>query len=218
MLKAEDIRVVRDGVKILDRVSFSLRKGEILLIIGPNGSGKSTLFKTLVGLIEFEGKVLLNEMDITKMKPHERFKLGIVLAPERMRCALDLSVRENIEIAGKFDEALKIFPELEKLRDKKVEMLSGGERQIVVFSRALVSNPSYLLLDEPFQGVSDELSERMIDEIVRRRKSCGIAVISHDKIEELASISDKIFLMVAGKISREFSGDEIRKLERYMVI
>lgn len=218
MLKAENVSVIRNGIKILDNVNFSLEKGEILLVIGPNGSGKSTLFKALIGLIDFDGKVTLNGRDISDLRPHERFKLGIVLAPERMRCALELSVKENIEIAGSFDEAKKIFPEIEKIKNRKVEKLSGGERQLVVFSRAFVSNPKYLLLDEPFQAVSDELSERMLKEIEHMRRNCGIAVISHDKIDELAEISDRVYLMVAGRIRKEFSGDEIKKLEKYMVI
>ncbi len=218
MLKAEGISVVRDGVAILNDVNFTIDKEEITLIIGPNGSGKSTLFKAIMGLIEFKGKVVVDDEDITRKKPHERFKKGIVMAPERMRCALDLTVEENIEISGKFEDAVKIFPELEKLKNRKVEKLSGGERQMVVFSRALISNPKYLLLDEPFQGVSDEICNRMMEEINKRKRNTGISIISHDKIEEIAEISDKIYLMVAGKIRKEFSGDEIKKLEKYMVI
>ncbi len=218
MLKAEGISVVRDGITILNDVNFTIDKGEIALIIGPNGSGKSTLFKAIMGLIEYRGRIVLDDEDITRKKPHERFRKGIVMAPERMRCALDLTVEENIEISGKFEDAVKIFPELKKLKNRKVEKLSGGERQMVVFSRALISNPKYLLLDEPFQGVSDEICNRMVEEINKRRKSTGITIISHDKIEEIAEISNKIYLMVAGKIRKEFSGDEVKKLEKYIVI
>ena len=218
MLKAEGIRVTSRGRVILDGVDFAIDRGELSLIIGPNGSGKSTLFKAMMGLIEFDGRVTIDGEDVTEKRPHERFKKGIVLAPERMRCALDLTVEENIKIAGKFEDAVKIFPELEKLRKRRAEKLSGGERQMVVFSRALISNPKYLLLDEPFQGVSDEICNRMIGEINKRRKKIGIVIISHDKIEELAEISDRIYLMVAGKIRKVFTGDEIKKLEKYMVI
>ncbi len=222
MLRAENIGVTFDGLQVLRGVTFAVEKGNAVLVVGPNGSGKSTLFRALMGMVNYEGRVSIDERSLEGMPPHRRFRLGIVLAPEKMRVAENLSVRENIEISGKFKDAVRIFPELEHLKNRKAGVLSGGERQIVVFSRAVLSDPSYLLLDEPFQALSDENVERMISEIERRKKRCGIAVISHDRIEDVVEICDTLYFMLSGRVRKvievESAEQAIKKLEKYMIL
>ncbi len=222
MLRAENIGVTFDGLQVLRGVTFAVEKGNAVLVVGPNGSGKSTLFRALIGMVNYEGRVSIDERSLEGMPPHRRFRLGIVLAPEKMRVAENLSVRENIEISGKFKDAVRIFPELEHLKNRKAGVLSGGERQIVVFSRAVLSDPSYLLLDEPFQALSDENVERMISEIERRKKRCGIAVISHDRIEDVVEICDTLYFMLSGRVRKvievESAEQAIKKLEKYMIL
>ena len=222
MLRAENIGVTFDGLQVLRGVTFAVEKGNAVLVVGPNGSGKSTLFRALIGMVNYEGRVSIDERSLEGMPPHRRFRLGIVLAPEKMRVAENLSVRENIEISGKFKDAVRIFPELEYLKNRKAGVLSGGERQIVVFSRAVLSDPSYLLLDEPFQALSDENVERMISEIERRKKRCGIAVISHDRIEDVVEICDTLYFMLSGRVRKvievESAEQAIKKLEKYMIL
>ncbi len=222
MLKADNIRVKFNGLEVLKGITFEVDKGQIALVVGPNGSGKSTLFKAVMGAVKYSGNVTLDGMSLDDMPPYWRFRLGIVLAPEKMRVAEDLTVKENIEISGNFEDAVKIFPELEQIGRRKARVLSGGERQMVVFSRAILSEPSYLLLDEPFQGLSDENAERIIYAIEKQKKTSGITLISHDRIEDVLEISDKLLLMLSGKVRKIIEIDSpdnaIKKLEKYMIL
>lgn len=200
MLKAERIRVRINGSVILKDVSCFLERGEIMLLAGPNGSGKSSLLKCLMGLLDFEGRVILEGEDITKLKPSERFKRGLCLAPEKLRVARNLSVEENVSIAGNFDEALEIFPELKPLAKKKAEKLSGGERQMVVLARAFTSKPKYLLLDEPFHGLHRDVRVRVLERISEMSEKSGVVVVTHDEIEEVFAISQKTCILVGGEV------------------
>ena len=222
MLKAESLSVRSDGLEILKGVDFSMERGEVVLVVGPNGSGKSTLFKAIVGMKTYTGRVEKDGAVLDGLKPHERYRLGVTLAPERMRVAEGLTVMENVEISGKFEDAIKIFPHLERIKSRRVEVVSGGERQMVVFVRAVLSEPDYLLLDEPFQGVSDENVERMLEVITRMKADAGIAIISHEKIDRILEIADRLYLMLSGKIRKEIPIDSperaMKKLEKYMIV
>ncbi|NOY11942.1 MAG: ATP-binding cassette domain-containing protein [Archaeoglobi archaeon] len=222
MLRAENLRVVSDGAEILKGVSFGVERGEIVLVVGPNGSGKSTLFKAIMGLRSYEGSVKLDGVNLDGKKPHERFRLGIVLAPERMRVAEGLTVRENVEIAGEFADAVRIFPHLERIANRRVDVISGGERQMVVFARAVLSSPKYLLLDEPFQGLADENASRMLEIIERMSDKSGVAVISHERIDDILEVADRVYLMLSGKVRKEIAvedpGMAMKKLEKYMIV
>lgn len=205
MLEATKIHFERDSRKILDSIDFKLDRG-VTLIVGPNASGKSSLLKVLAGLYKpSSGKVLLNGKDITNLPPSARLKLGIVLAPERMRVALSLSVEENIRFANP-DKAYEIFPELKKLEKRKGKDLSGGERQILALARAFSANARYLLLDEPFQGLHSDIRKRVIEKIKELSNFCGVAVVTHDEIEEVLGISNWVYILVGGRV--EFSGSK----------
>ncbi len=221
MLEVKDVSVVLDGKKILKRVNYRLKRKEINLIVGPNGSGKSTLFKSIMGIVPIsEGLIKLDGRDITSKRPHERFKLGVVLAPEGLRVAQNLTVKENIEIGGKIEEYIfEIFPELKMLLNKNTKNLSGGERQMVVLARAFLSNPKYLLLDEPFHGLYQDVRDKLIKKIEEFSENVGIAVITHDEIEKVLSISDNVCVMIGGEIVFFGSSSEAdRVLRRYMFI
>lgn len=222
MLKTENIGVKFNGLDVLRGVSFAIDTGKVALVVGPNGSGKSTLFRAIMGIINYTGRVTIDGVKLDSLPPYRRYRLGITLAPEKMRVAEELTVRENIEISGKFRDAIKIFPELEHLENRKAGLLSGGERQMVVFSRAVLSDPTYLLLDEPFTGISDENAERMISVIEKRRKRSGLAVISHDRIEDIVEVSEVIYFMLSGMVRKvieiESPQQAIKKLEKYMII
>ncbi len=222
MLKAENIRVTFNGLNVLKGITIGIERGVAALIVGPNGSGKSTLFRAIMGIVDYSGSVSIDGKSLDSLSPHKRFELGITLAPEKMRVAENLSVKENIEVTGRFKDAVKLFPELEHLKNRKAGVLSGGERQLVVFSRAVLSNPSYLLFDEPFQGVSDENVDIMISIIEKQKKKAGIGIISHDKIEEVIEICDVLYFMLSGYVKRvidiERPEDAIKKLEKYMIV
>ncbi len=187
-----------NGRRILENVTCSVEKGEITLVAGPNGSGKSTLLRAIMGLVECDGRVVLDERDISSMKPFERYRSGITLAPERMRVATNLTVEENLAIAGEVSDAYEIFPELKILASKRSGTLSGGERQMVVLARAFISRSKYLLLDEPFSGLHRDVRRRVLDYI--QSFSGGLMVVTHDEIEEIFSMSDKTCVLTGGKV------------------
>lgn len=210
MLEATKILFERNSRRILDFVDFRLDKG-VTLVAGPNASGKSSLLKVLAGVYRPKmGRVLLEGRDITELSPSVRAKLGIVLAPERMKIALSLSVEENLNFANP-QKAYELFPELEKLRKRRGKDLSGGERQMVVLARAFASKAGYLLLDEPFQGLHRELRERVLRKIEEVSKSCGVAIVTHDEIEEVLGIANFVYILVGGKL--EFSGKRDKGVE-----
>ncbi|MBO8182857.1 MAG: ATP-binding cassette domain-containing protein [Archaeoglobus sp.] len=207
---------VRKGRKIIDDVSLEIRKGEVTLLFGPNGSGKSTVFHSVIGILKLtSGEVLIEEENITSLPVYERFRRGIVLAPEKMRVAPNLTVEENLLIGcssgAKLSEVYELFPVLKKLRRQKASTISGGERQMTVFGRALLSDPKYLLLDEPFQGLQKEAGDRILETIERlKEENVGVAVISHERVNELIEIADRFYIMIAGKVAYE---EEIESVE-----
>ena len=210
MLEAKKILLRRNSRIILNHIDFSLEKG-LTLIVGPNASGKSSLLKVLAGVyIPDEGGVFLNGSEITKLPPSERFKLGIVLAPERMKISLNLTVEENLSFSN-IEKAYELFPELKKLRKRKGRDLSGGERQMVVLARALSTNGKYFLLDEPFQGLHHDLRHRIL-EILKEISNKAIAIASHDEIEELSRIANCVCVLVGGEVKFFGSREEGHKI------
>lgn len=204
-MKALEVSLKRDSTVILNKMSLEFEKG-LHLVAGPNGSGKSSLLKILAGLYRpSTGKVILNDLDITRKKPNERLKLGITLAPDMMKVALSLTVDENLEFCEK-DLAYSIFPGLKKISKVKGKYLSGGERQMVVLARAFATKSNYFLLDEPFQGLHPNLRKDVLKVLEERMKKSCLIVATHDEMEEILNISKKVHVLVSGSLI--FSGEK----------
>ncbi len=225
MIELVEGTIERNGRKIIENVGFRVEKGEISLLFGPNGSGKSTIFHAIMGVLDLtSGKVLMDDRDVTHLPVHERFLQGVTLAPEKMRVAPNLTVEENLLIGGSdVSKVYSLFPNLKKLRRQRASTLSGGERQMVVFGRALLTDPKYLLLDEPFQGLQKEAGDKIIEVIEKLKKeNVGIAVISHERVRELIEIADKFYIMIAGRVAYkakiETVEGAIEKLREYMLV
>jgi len=216
LLKAENVSVKLNGREILKKVTCWVERREIMLVLGPNGSGKSTLLKAMMGVVEHEGRVFLDGGDVTALKPSERYRLGLTLAPERLRVAKRLTVEENLAIAGDVERAFELFPELRPLAKKRAGKLSGGERQMVVLARAFISSPKYLLLDEPFQGLFREVRGRVVELIHEASKKSGVVVVTHDEINEVFPLSEKTCVLVGGKAIYFGEGDGAEKLVKEM--
>ncbi|RLI73287.1 ABC transporter ATP-binding protein [Archaeoglobales archaeon] len=224
MLKVEDLSVEMNHRMILQGINLKLEDKDLALVLGPNGSGKSTLFKAILGLIKSKGKIEFNGVDISNLNPHKRFEMGITMAPERMRVASNLTVEDNISIGAKVDveEVFEMFPELKRLRKQKAGTLSGGEKQLVVFARAIASKPSLLLLDEPFQGLYEDLVLKIEEKIIELSGEISIAIITHERIEEMIYNADLVVLLLGGKIAYMEEIEDISKtlenLRRYMIV
>jgi branched-chain amino acid transport system ATP-binding protein len=174
------------GVDILNHCSLELRRGELIGIIGPNGAGKSTLLKALFGLLSIrEGKVLYEGVDISSASAHELVERGIGYVPQRDNVFPSLTVEENLEMGAflrpktvkdRIEYVCEMFPRLAERLDQRAGSLSGGERQMLAMGRALMMDPSVILLDEPSAGLSPVLQDQVFHR-VREINAAGVSVV-----------------------------------------
>ena len=206
--------------RVVDHVDIRLRAGEIVGLLGPNGAGKTTTFYMIVGLVPAtEGKVYLDKLDITRTAMFRRARLGIGYLPQEPSVFRKLTVEENIRAIAETlpvsrSECRQIIDRhleelgLTSLASQKAFTLSGGERRRLEISRALVTEPKFLLMDEPFSGV-DPISVSEVQDIILRLKEKGIGVLVTDhNVRETLRIVDRAFLLHEGRVlcegDREF--------------
>lgn len=207
--------------KVVDDVSFRVAPGEVVGLLGPNGAGKTTSFYTVVGLVKpDQGTVRLGEEDLTHAPMHKRAARGIGYLPQEPSVFRKLSVEDNImailefqglsqsEAANRLEALLDEF-NLHKVRKSMGDVLSGGERRRTEIARALASNPSFILLDEPFAGV-DPIAVEDIQQIVDqlRRQGIGVLITDHN-VQETLHITDRAYLLFEGRILREGTAEEL---------
>jgi lipopolysaccharide export system ATP-binding protein len=206
---------------VVSDVSINVTQGEIVGLLGPNGAGKTTTFYMFVGLVTpNSGSIYLDDRNLTRMPMYKRARLGIGYLAQEASVFRNLTVRENLESILQFkgfskqeinertDQLIEEFG-LEKVVDSKGYSLSGGERRRCEIARALVTDPNFILLDEPFAGV-DPIAVEDIQEIVAelRHRDIGIFITDHNVHETLA-ITDRAYLMFEGKILKEGSADQL---------
>ncbi len=207
------------GVNILNGCDLYANEGELVGIIGPNGAGKSTLLKALFGLVKVrEGSVTLKGREITNKRADELVKLGIGFVPQTNNVFPSLTIQGNLEIGAfqsmdKFQEradyVMELFPTLAKRRTQKAGSLSGGERQMVAMARALMMNPSVLLLDEPSAGLSPALQDEVFI-LVRKINQTGVTVIIVEQnARRCLQIVDRGYVLDQGKNAYEGSGKSL---------
>ncbi len=221
VLRAEDVVKIYRKRKVVDRVSVEVRQGEIVGLLGPNGAGKTTTFYMIVGLIKpFAGSVFLDNIDITNEPMYKRAQRGIGYLAQEASVFRTMSVEKNILSILEFKIASKKerFARLESLLDEfglqhirksKGNQLSGGERRRTEIARALASDPSFILLDEPFAGV-DPIAVEDIQTIVSslKNKNIGILITDHN-VHETLSITDRAYLLFEGSILKSGSAAEL---------
>jgi branched-chain amino acid transport system ATP-binding protein len=210
LLRADDLVAgYLPGVNILQECNFFLRQGEIVGIIGPNGAGKSTLLKAMFGLIPVRsGTVALRDVDVTSAKAHTLVTKGVGYVPQSSNVFGSLTIEENMQMGvylrprtynARFDVVCTLFPLLGERRKTKAGALSGGERQMVAMGRALMMDPSVLLLDEPSAG----LSPMFADEVFVRCKKINAAGVSIVMVEQNArrclQVCDRGYVLDQGR-------------------
>ncbi|MDQ6762269.1 MAG: LPS export ABC transporter ATP-binding protein [Bacteroidota bacterium] len=211
---------------VTNNVSFQVGQGEIVGLLGPNGAGKTTSFYQVVGLIKSdEGKVFLNDLDITKLPMYKRAKMGLGYLPQESSVFRKLTVEDNISAVlemtklSKKDQKEKLESliaefHLGHVRKNNGDVLSGGERRRTEIARALAVDPKFILLDEPFAGI-DPIAVEDIQSIVTRLKykNIGILITDHN-VNETLSICDRAYLLIEGKIFIEGTAEELAKDEQ----
>jgi lipopolysaccharide export system ATP-binding protein len=210
---------------VVNEVSINVKQGEIVGLLGPNGAGKTTTFYMMVGLVTpNSGKIFLNETDITRKPMYKRARMGVGYLAQEASVFRNLTVRENLEsilqffslpskeIKLKVDKLIEEFG-LQKVAGNKGYSLSGGERRRTEIARALVTEPKFILLDEPFAGV-DPIAVEDIQEIVAQltKQNIGILITDHNVHETLA-ITDRAYLMFEGNILMEGTADVLAENE-----
>ena len=207
--------------KVVDRVSLKVKQGEIVGLLGPNGAGKTTSFYMITGLIRpNSGKIFLDEEEITRLPMYKRARRGISYLPQEASIFRKLTVEENLlaimEVLGisrleRKKRAQKLMQELgiEHIAKNKGYNLSGGERRRTEIARTLVTQPKFILLDEPFAGV-DPIAVQDIQNIVKTLKERNIGVLITDhNVHETLSITDHSYLLFEGKILKEGNSEAL---------
>ncbi len=225
-LRAENLVKIYGRRRVVKSVSIEVNKGEIVGLLGPNGAGKTTTFYMTVGFIKpNEGKVFLEDEDITKLAMYKRAQKGIGYLPQEASVFRKLSVEKNIQAVlemtklskkeqkDKLEELIQEFG-LEKVRNSRGDTLSGGERRRTEIARALATSPSFVLLDEPFAGI-DPIAVQDIQYIVAKlkRKNIGVLITDHD-VQATLSITDRAYLMYEGQILEAGTPEELASNEK----
>lgn len=226
-MKLEAIKIEKSygSRKVVNGVDLELKQGEIVGLLGPNGAGKTTCFYTIVGLIKPDnGKILINNIDISKEAMYKRAKLGIGYLAQEASVFRKLTVEENIRAVLELTEKNKeqqnedlenLIDEfsLQKVRKNRGDLLSGGERRRTEIARALATEPNFLLLDEPFAGV-DPIAVEEIQKIIAHLKTKNIGVLITDhNVQETLAITDRTYLMFEGKILKSGKPEILAKDE-----
>jgi len=212
ILSVKDLLKTYSGRRVVNGVSLEVESGEVVGLLGPNGAGKTTCFYMTIGLVKPEGgHILLDGQDITGYPMHVRARRGLGYLPQETSVFRKLSVRENImailellplsreERSERADQLLEELG-IRHLSDQVANVLSGGEKRRLEISRALSTNPSFMLLDEPFAGI-DPLAVADIKKIIGHLRNRGIGImISDHNVRETLGVCDKAFIMVDGRV------------------
>jgi branched-chain amino acid transport system ATP-binding protein len=222
-MRVEDIHTYYGNSYILQGLSLAIAPGETVAVLGRNGVGKTTLVRSIIGFTPpARGRIFLNDNIVSGLAPERIARRGVALVPQGRRIFRSLTVEETLSIAARrrpetarqpqwsLDRVYDIFPRLRERRHQRSETLSGGEQQMLVTGRALVSNPQLLMLDEPTEGLSP-LMVQELQAVLRTIKTSGVTLlIVEHRISFALALADRIYLMSKGRVAQETSPQELR--------
>ena len=218
-LEGNNLVAAYGPVPILHECSVAVEKGELAVIVGPNGAGKSTAMKVLLGMLEASsGSVVFDGQDITHLSTQERIKQGLAFVPQTNNVFTTMSVQENLEMGGflrdddishTIQEVYDLFPILFEKRKQNAGELSGGQRQQVAFGRAMMTQPTVMLLDEPTAGVSPIVMDEIFSNILDLKNSGRAVLMVEQNAQQALNIADKGFVLVSGRNEHTGTGKEL---------
>ena len=206
MLEVVDLTGGWGPTTIVERLSLSVSAGETVAIVGRNGVGKTTLLELVAGRAERQsGEIRVGGRDVCRLSIHERARVGIGYVPQQREVFRSLTVSEHLAIAARpghwsREMVLELFPSLSARLNSLGAHLSGGEQQMLAIARALITNPSILLMDEPSEGLSPKIVEQMVDAILAMKKEGVSIVVSEQNLHFARLISDRAYIIERGRI------------------
>jgi branched-chain amino acid transport system ATP-binding protein len=226
VLQVEDIHTYYGASHILQGMSLTLERGEVVAVIGRNGVGKTTLVRSIVGLTPAQsGRIVFKDTDITHMPAHRIARMGVGLVPQGRRIFPSLSVREHLEVAARrrgaaqwtLERMLALFPNLAARLGQTANKLSGGEQQMLAAGRALVGNPDLLLMDEPTEGLAPLIVEALTQVLLRLRAAGGLSIVLVEQNSRVAlAFSERTVVMDKGRIAYDGASARLRDDPDYL--
>ena len=221
MLKVENIDVYYGAIHAVKNVSFEVGDGEIVALIGANGAGKSTILKTVSGLMHPRtGTITFCDQNITHTEAYKLLRTGLAHVPDGRRIFLQMSVQENLEMGAYINKTVdpkdlemvfNYFPRLKERRKQVAGTLSGGEQQMLAMSRALMSHPKLMMLDEPSMGLAPIIVDQVFGIIKELHKSGTTILLVEQNARKALQIADRAYVLETGSITLEGTGAELAK-------
>jgi branched-chain amino acid transport system ATP-binding protein len=224
VLEIKNLYVNYGAINALQGISLQIKDGDIVTLIGANGAGKTTTLKTISGLLEARaGEIIYDGRDITNLKPHQIVKLGISHVPEGRMIFANLTVHENLQMGAylRKDKAVirkelefvfAMFPRLKERETQVAGTLSGGEQQMLAISRALMSQPKFLMMDEPSLGIAPLLVKTIFEKIVEINRERRIGILLVEQNANLAlEVSSYGYVLETGKIILQDTSAALRQ-------
>jgi branched-chain amino acid transport system ATP-binding protein len=220
MLEVKNINSAYGRAHILYDLSLSAKRGEVVVLLGRNGAGKSTTLKTLIGLVTpLAGEIAFDGQRIERLEPYRIARLGLGYVPEERRIFTGLSVMENLEVGKQVPRAgtpqwtpeklFRLFPNLERMRDRPGGRMSGGEQQMLTIARTLMGNPSAILLDEPSEGLAPVVVEQMAKTILELKQEGLCVLLSEQNLHFANLVADRAYIIEKGHIRYQGSMTEL---------
>jgi len=211
ILEVKNLYAAYGQAKVLFDASLHVKPNERVAIVGRNGAGKTTLLKCIAGLLtQTNGSVVFNDMDLAKKRSYQIAQMGLRYIDQDKHVFLDLTVRENLELASyatkdhNWDQVFKHFPKLKILIDRKGAYLSGGERQMLMIGRAILGDPKVLLIDEPTEGLAPSIVDDLVATFHELSEDCAILTVGQN-LSFVSRVAERIYAIKEGKLVAEIT-------------